>query len=68
MYFVLKKARFRLVTTQNSKAKPNPNPQKPKTHHNSPQKPNNCFIHKKVVGPLLLTSVSPKAPLITMRF
>jgi hypothetical protein len=49
---VLKKSQFPLVTTQNSRTKPNAVPQKPKTHHNSPQNPKNRFIHKKVVGPL----------------
>jgi hypothetical protein len=28
-------------------------------HHNSPQNPNSRFIHRKVVGPPLLTFVSP---------
>ena len=62
-YFVHEKVWFLLVNTQNSKAKPNPTLQKPKTHHNSPQKPNKRFIHKKVVGPLLLTFVFPGKPL-----
>src|ERR1700722_17521941 len=37
-------------------------------HHNSPQKPNNCFIHKKVVGPRLLTFVSRGTPFVDRAF
>jgi hypothetical protein len=59
-YFVQKKAQFPVSTTHNSGAKPNRILQKPETHHNSPQKPNKCFIHRNVVGPLLLTFVSPE--------
>jgi hypothetical protein len=58
-YFVQKKAQFPVSTTQNFGSKTKQDPKKPETHHNSPQKPNKCFIHKNVVGPLLLTFVSP---------
>jgi hypothetical protein len=61
---VQKKAQFPDSTTQNSRTKPNRIPRKPETHHNSPQKPNKCFIHKKVVGPLLLTFASPESPAV----
>jgi hypothetical protein len=45
-----------------NKSNPSKNLKLTTTHHSSPQKPNNRFIHKKVVSPPLLTFVSPDSP------